>query len=121
MKHITDEGIEKSMGNLLRLGVLISACIVLLGGVFYIAQHGNELANYRKFVSEPKRLTQFSLIFDGIFRGRGRSIIQAGLFVLIVTPISRILFSIIGYFLEKDYLYLILALLVFVIIVVNLF
>ena len=120
IKHITDSNIEKMMGNLLRFGVLISGAIVTIGGVFYFSQHANELANYRKFISEPKRLTEFHLVLDGLLRGRGRSIIQMGIFFLIATPITRIAFSVVGYILEKDYLYVALALIVLIIILINL-
>ena len=118
--HITDKTIEKIMGNLLRYGVLISALVVMTGGIVYVFQHGFDIANYRKFVSEPKRLRDFSLILDGVIHGRGRSIIQFGVFVLIATPIARIVFSIIGYLLEKDYLYLVLTMIVLMIILLNL-
>jgi uncharacterized membrane protein len=46
-------------------------------------------------------------------------LIQLGLFVLIATPIARILFSVFGYLFEKDYLYVVITLLVLIVILWN--
>lgn len=108
------------MGNLLRFGVLASLFVVLIGAVFYLLQHGGETPSYKKFVGEPKRLSQFRQVWQSAWQGRGRSIIQLGLFILIATPIARIIFSIIGYILEKDYLYIIITLIVLTVILYSL-
>jgi uncharacterized membrane protein len=42
-----------------------------------------------------------------------------GLLILIATPIARIAFSIIGYLLEKDYLYTVLTVIVLLVILLN--
>jgi uncharacterized membrane protein len=116
---LNDRDIEKAMGKLLRVGVLSSALIVAAGAILYFIQHGNDLANYRRFIGEPKRFTELRSVWMAAFRGRGRSIIQLGLFILIATPIARIVFSVIGYVFEKDYLYVILTLAVLAIILIN--
>jgi uncharacterized membrane protein len=104
MNH--DQNIERSMGNLLRYGVLTSLFVILTGAAFYLFQHGTETPSYKEFSGEPKRFSEISLVWEFALRGRGRSIIQLGLFILIATPIARIIFSIVGYILEKDYLYI---------------
>ncbi len=101
----TDRNIETAMGNLLRYGVLLSACIVVLGGIIYLLRHGHEQPNFRTFSGEPKQFTNLSMILDYAIRGSGRAIIQIGVLVLIATPIARIIFSIIGFIKEKDVLY----------------
>jgi len=112
-KHkIQDRDIENIMGNLLRYGVLASLFVVLIGAAFYLLQHGSETPNYKKFLGEPKRLSELKQVWYSAFQGRGRSIIQLGLFILIATPIARIFFSIIGYILERDYLYIIITVIV---------
>jgi uncharacterized membrane protein len=106
-KHkVQDRDIEKIMGNLLRYGVLTSLFVVLIGASFYLFQHGTETPSYKKFLGEPKRLSEVKQVWLSAWQGRGRSIIQLGLFILIATPIARIVFSIIGYILERDYLYI---------------
>ena len=107
------------MGNLLRSGVLLSALIVVAGGILFLLKYGNELQDYHFFESEPRRLRDISDIFTTALQGRGRSLIQLGLLVLIATPIARIIFSIIGYLLEKDYLYVLITIVVLCIILFN--
>lgn len=103
---IEDKDMERMMGNLLRYGVVLSAVIILTGAVFYMFQHGHESPHYRHFTGEPKQFIQLKEIVQTALQGRGRSIIQFGLLLLIATPIARIIFSIVGYILEKDYLYI---------------
>ena len=117
---VKDRDIEKMMGNLLRYGVLTSAAVVITGAVFYLIQHGGDYPQYQQFAGEPKRFREFNEVWRTALQGRGRSIIQIGLFILIATPVARILFSVISYLLEKDYLYVLVTLLVLGIILYNL-
>jgi uncharacterized membrane protein len=119
-KKITDRDLELIMGNLLRYGVLLSALIVATGGIIYLFQYGHQIQDYRNFESEPERLRNISTIWNEALRGHGRSVIQLGLLVLIATPIARIVFSIIGYLLERDYLYILITLAVLCIILFSL-
>ena len=111
-QKIQDRDLEQLMGNLLRYGVLASLAVVLTGAVFYLFQHGGEQPSYRQFLGEPTRLTQIKQVWQTALQGRGRSIIQLGLFILIATPVARIVFSVIGYILERDWLYIIITLIV---------
>ena len=119
-REIKDKDIELIMGNLLRYGVLTSLTIVLIGAFFYLFQHGHEIPWYHEFKGEPKRITEVKMVWQTAWHGRGRSIIQLGLFVLIATPIARIVFSIIGYILERDYLYILITLIVLSVILYSL-
>ena len=116
-----DKDIEQIMGNLLRFGVLASLVVVLLGAVLYLLQHGSEQPLYREFAGEPKRLTEMGRVWQSALQGRGRSVIQLGLFLLIATPVARIVFSVIGYILERDYLYVLITLVVLSVIAFSLF
>jgi uncharacterized membrane protein len=107
-----DRDMEIVMGNLLRIGVLLSALIVAVGGIIFLSKHGTQLQHYHFFQSEPRRLRDIGDIWKTALQGRGQSLIQFGLIILIATPIARIAFSIIGYFLEKDYLYMLITLIV---------
>jgi uncharacterized membrane protein len=115
-KKIQDADLENIMGNLLRYGVLLSSVIVLIGGIIYLFRHGAEQPHYRTFVGEPRTLLEIGQLWHAALNGRGRPIIQLGLFVLIATPILRIVTSIIGYLLEKDYLYTVITLIVLLVI-----
>lgn len=108
-----DHDIEVIVGTLLRYGVMTASAIVLLGGIYFLAQHGQaSMPSYHHFVGEGIGYTTFSGILNGAFTLQAKGIIQLGVMVLIATPIMRILFSLIGFVLEKDKLYVIITLIV---------
>lgn len=100
-----DTDMQIVIGWILRLGVLLSMVIIFIGGVIYLYRHGHTPANYATFNGIPDFVHNASGIFNGIITLRGRAIIQAGIVLLIATPVVRVVFSAIGFLLEKDYLY----------------
>jgi uncharacterized membrane protein len=118
-KKFKDTDIQVIIGWVLRLGVFISISVVFLGGVIYIYRHGHEMADYHLFKGIPVFVQTGVGIINGIFTFRGRAIIQAGIILLIATPIIRVVFSAIGFVLEKDYLYIGITLLVLSIIFIS--
>ena len=112
LKGWTDLRIEIIIGSLLRAGVLLAASVVLIGGVFYLARHGHETVNYTTFHGEPEALKSIPAVVDGIVSLSARAIIQFGLLLLIATPIARVAFSAIAFALEKDYMYVVITLIV---------
>ncbi len=115
MRKFKDTDIQVIIGWVLRLGVFISMVVVFAGGVVFLFRHGNETADYHLFRTLPA-FVQVNRIGNGILNFRGRAIIQAGIILLIATPIVRVIFSAIGFVLEKDYLYIGITLLVLAII-----
>ena len=113
---ITDYDIESVMGTLLITGVIISGVVVLFGGVCYLYQMGTSLPHYKTFRGGLSGLRSVKQILAGVTHFDSLAIIQLGLVLLIATPIARVIFSVIGFFFEKDYLYVIISLLVLVII-----
>lgn len=115
--NFKDKDMQAVIGWVLRLGVIVSMLVVVVGGVIYLYRHGGETVNYRQFSGVPAFVHSFHGIIGGILSGRGRAIIQAGIILLIATPVMRIVFSAIGFILEKDYLYTGITLLVLCIII----
>jgi len=101
----TDRRVETIVGTLLRAGVILSALVVLAGGIVFLSRHSFESANYRVFQGEPSELRHFRGILRGVAALRGRAIIQLGLLLLIATPIARVAFSMFGFAEERDRLY----------------
>ncbi|MGF7081793.1 DUF1634 domain-containing protein [Mucilaginibacter sp. UYCu711] len=118
MANVKDTDIKSAIGWVLRTGVLASVAIVLLGGIIYIYGHGHMVPDYRTFTGVPD-FAQPGGIINGILTFRGRAIIQAGIILLIATPIIRVVFSAIGFIIEKDYLYTGITLLVLLIIFIS--
>ena len=109
-----DRRIEIILGNLLRTGVLVSAAVVLLGACIYLSRHAHEPADYRVFRGEPSEYRTIRGVIQSVIvdRGRGQGIIQLGLLLLIATPIARVAFSVVGFAIERDRLYVAFTLLV---------
>jgi uncharacterized membrane protein len=107
------------IGQLLRYGVLLSSLVVAAGGIVYLYRHGSEPPLYRQFKGEPSKMKEIGPLWQAVLRGEGRPLIQLGLLILIATPIARILFSVFGYLLEKDYLYTVITAVVLVVILLN--
>src|SRR6266446_8987187 len=72
----TDQRVEDIIGNLLRAGVILSALVVFVGAIVYLARHGQEPADYRIFRGEPSDLRHISGIVRDAFAFQGRGIIQ---------------------------------------------
>ena len=114
-----DADLKKIIGQLLRYGVLSASAIVLAGGLVYLIRHGSQHPEYHDFRGEPDKMREPLLMLKAVLHGEGRPLIQIGLLVLIATPLARIVFSIVGYLLEKDYLYTVITAIVFLVIVWN--
>ncbi len=116
----TDQRIENILGNLLRAGVLLSALVVLIGGVIYLLRHGHSPVDFGVFRGEPADLRGIRGIVSDTLALRGRGIIQFGLLLLIATPVARVAFSIFGFAEERDRMYVVFTLIVFSILLYSL-
>lgn len=113
---MSDYDIEAIMGRLLITGVIISGALILIGGIYYLIQHGFSVPHFKTFRGEPSNLRSIKQIFKGVIHFDSLSIIQWGLLLLIATPVARVTFAVIGFFIEKDFLYVLISLIVLAII-----
>ncbi len=116
-----DQRIEIIIGALLRTGVLLSASVVLIGGVIYLAHHGHEAIHYSTFNGEPANLKSIPGIVESMAGFHGQAIIQFGLLLLIATPVARVAFAAIGFAMERDYMYVVITLIVLAVLLYSLF
>jgi uncharacterized membrane protein len=108
-----DQRIERTIGNLLRIGVTASATVVVVGAIVYLGRHGSAPAAYQMFHGEPSELRSVWGILRSTRSFSGRAIIQLGLLLLIATPVARVAFSIWGFAARKDRTYVVVSTLVF--------
>jgi len=122
MTHLTldDHRIEVIIGNLLRSGMLIAAAVVLLGAAIYLSRHAVEPTDFHTFRGEAAALRTVPAIVKGAAHFHGKSIIQLGLLLLIATPVARVAFSVVGFAIEHDYLYVALTLVVLAVLMYSL-
>jgi uncharacterized membrane protein len=115
-----DRRIEIILGNLLRIGVLISAAVVLWGASIYLFRHAHEAADYHVFRGEPSEYRTIPGVIQSVINGRGRGWIQLGLLLLIATPIARVAFSVVGFAIERDRMYVAFTLIVLAVLLYSL-
>lgn len=121
IKKVTDHDMQQLIGQVLRYGVLISGAVAIIGGIWYLFQHGSGTPHYTTFNGEPAGYTSLSGILKGLGQGSATEIIQLGVVILIATPILRIVFSLLAFILEKDKLYVLITLIVLSIILFSMF
>jgi len=119
MNKFKDKDMQAIIGWILRAGVVVSMSIVVFGGVLYVYRHGHSIADYHVFKGVPYFIRGTDGIYNGVLNFKGQAIIQAGILLLILTPIIRVGFSAIGFIMEKDYLYTAISLLVLLIIIAS--
>jgi uncharacterized membrane protein len=93
---MTDRRMDELIGYLLRSGVLTAAAVVAAGGVWYVATGGP--------AGDP----------------RAAKLIWAGLFILVATPVARVVFSLAAFIIQKDRTYVIVTLIVLAVLIYGL-
>ena len=94
---------------MLRIGV-ISASLVMLIGVAFTFAHGTESVHRMKTDGFDYRP---NVIASGILHGQGKRIIEAGIYLLLLTPVMRVAASCILFATkERDRMYTLITLVV---------
>jgi uncharacterized membrane protein len=108
----SDKAIEILLGRLLRSGVILAAVVVFAGGVWYLSESGGLVENYKHFHGEPAGLTHITQVVGEAVSLHPLGLIQFGLLLLIATPVARVVFSVVGFAIERDWMYVVITLLV---------
>lgn len=113
MNKLSNVQEEKDFGVwislILRIGVLTSAAVIIIGGILFVIQHPNASFSFKSFAGEPARLRQADVIIKEAFQFRSRSVIQLGILILIATPVLRVIFSFIEFLIHKDWIFVIIT------------
>ena len=95
-----------------RGGVLLSALFIAIGlGIFLITGESGYVGNF--YPVNPVE------IFKGLMAFKPYAIILSGLIILILTPVFRVGISILVFAKQKDYLYVKITSLVFIILMIS--
>ena len=108
----SDKAIEMWLGKLLRSGVILAAIVVFAGGVWYVAESRGAVASYKTFHGEPRELRHVTQIVHEAISLQPLGLIQLGLLLLIATPVARVVFSVVGFAMERDWMYVVFTLIV---------
>lgn len=120
-KANTDKEIEVILGNLLRIGVVVSGSVVALGAAIYLLRHGFEMPTYHMFNPAASGFSNFGDLFKGLIAFESVAIIELGILLLIATPVLRVLFSVFAFAYEKDYMYVFFTVIVLLILIFSFF
>ncbi|MDO7744955.1 MAG: DUF1634 domain-containing protein [Pedobacter sp.] len=118
--YFADKDIQVILGTLLRVGVIASMTVVFIGGLLYLSVYGNTGVDYHTFDAAKTQYSSILAIFQGMSRLDGRAIIQFGTLLLIFTPVTRVVFSIFSFLIERDYLYVLIGIFVLSVILISL-
>jgi uncharacterized membrane protein len=118
--EVDDKRVEVFLGKMLRWGVLLAALVVFVGGAWFLAESHDVPQNYRTFRGEPADLRAVPQIVHQAVALRPLGLIQFGLLLLIATPVARVAFSVLGFALERDWMYVVMTLLVLALLVYTL-
>lgn len=115
--------LQQLIATTLRLGVSVACLIAFVGGVMYLCLHGGEpMPDYTHFSydeTHPAYYTTLGGILDGISGWNARSWIQLGVIALLLTPILRVLLSMVDFLREHDWLYAGISAIVLAVIISN--
>ncbi|MBP2616514.1 DUF1634 domain-containing protein [Chryseobacterium jejuense] len=120
-KNFTDVDLNRSVGNLLRLGVILSVATSLIGFIKLFTEGFEMPKKYTSLVVGNSSEKVWNHFWESLCKGEGMAIIQLGILLLIFTPLMRIVFALIGYLKEKDYVYVFISSVVLAIMAVSFF
>ncbi|HEY6340267.1 MAG TPA: DUF1634 domain-containing protein [Bryobacteraceae bacterium] len=111
---------ERTIGLLLRVGVISSSAIVLLGAICFLHRHSHEPASFHTFQAAAAVYRSIGGTAVAAMQFDCRAVIQLGLLFLIATPIVRVGFSLVAFGVERDWIYVALTSVVLAILVSSL-
>lgn len=115
-----EKDFQTIIGNLLRYGVWTSLSVAFIGGIVYLLGHSSDIEDYSVFHENDRNIFEvISAIYKGAIQGNGESLIFVGIILLFLTPVFRVLLSLFSFLLEKDYLYVVITLIVILIILTS--
>lgn len=113
MSKLQTNKIEKNtrvvISKLLRVGVLTAATITFIGGILFFIQHPGTIFAYDTFNSDSAWLRHPVIIVREAFAFKSRAVIQFGILILIATPVLRVILSLVGFTIEKDWVFVVIT------------
>jgi len=98
--------VELAISALLRVGVLTSLLVVLIGTVVTFVHHPHYLSSRHDLVHLTRPGAEFPHSVPTVVRGlqhsQGRAIVMAGILLLIATPVLRVAVSVLAFVYQRD-------------------
>jgi len=117
--------VELLISNLLRIGVVASLIVVVAGLILSFIHHPAYLHSTAELrqVTSPSRTPWHTIagLIDGLKHFRGEAVIMTGLLLLIATPVMRVAVSIVAFFIERDWVFVIVTSFVLAMLILSFF
>lgn len=105
--------VETIIGRILQVGVIVSAIVMLIGMVLFLATGNSGYPG----TTIPLKM---GAILVGTLQFKPYAIMMLGIYCLILTPVLRVVVSIYAFYKEKDRLYVIITTAVLIILLIAL-
>ncbi|MBR1711874.1 MAG: DUF1634 domain-containing protein [Alloprevotella sp.] len=122
---VTSDPMQLRIARTLRWGVGIACALAAVGGCIYLVQHGAEpMKDYSHFSygALPEGFENYTTL-RGILRGvsgfTAYGWIQLGVLALLLTPVLRVLLSLVDFLRQRDWLYAAITAAVLAVIILN--
>ncbi|BAP85645.1 membrane protein [Paucilactobacillus hokkaidonensis JCM 18461] len=104
------KSVENLIGKVMQVGVFLAAAVMLLGVLmFLITGNSGYSGDYHP--------TTFASLMTGLVQFKAYAIIMLGLFLLILTPVLRVIVSIYAFYVARDKMYVWITTIVLIILV----
>ncbi|KIS04033.1 DUF1634 domain-containing protein [Paucilactobacillus wasatchensis] len=104
------DNVEQLIGKVMQVGVLLAAAVMLIGVLML-------LLTGKSGYSGSFHPTTFSSLIQGAIGLKSYAIIMIGLFLLILTPVLRVIVSIYAFYVAHDKMYVWITTLVLIILI----
>ena len=117
--------VEIVISWVLRIGVITSLAVVIIGLALIFAQRPKLLSSPTALQELTRRDAVFphtlSAVFQGISRaqGQGEAIVAIGLLLLILTPVARVAVSVLAFLYQRDRVFTFITLAVLIILLMS--
>jgi uncharacterized membrane protein len=119
MAKPSDQDLDVSVAIVLRIGVTLSAAVVLLGGVLLGHHLLSPVPDYTHFHPGDPGLRSIMGIVQGAVNLTPKSVIQLGLLLLIATPVARVVLCVIGFARQRNTLYIVVSSFVLLVLILS--
>jgi uncharacterized membrane protein len=116
----TEEQMDRTIGILLRAGVITAAVVVIAAVAWHGAAAAPNPDAYRVFRGEADWLRSPTGVIGAALHGDPAGWIQLGLLILIATPVARVAYSVFAFALQRDWTYVAVTLIVLAVLVYGL-
>lgn len=108
------EKVQLLIGRLLQISVFISLIVVVIGGGWYLLNHGGEVVHYQSFHGEIKPLGSIKNILYHAFAS-SLNFIQLGLLFLVVAQWVRVALTIFYFIKLRSLLFTVISLFILIV------